>query len=189
MYSAEFLSLKEQCSLCKNCPCHTERLNTVFGKGAENASVLFVGDIPRGKDDLAGTPFSGKEGELLEKFLILAGLSTRENVFITNILKCRPENENDINDAHLDLCMEHLRNQVRIIKPKIILCFGERTAKKMIDPSFSLRQSHGSFIKKGKLFFLATYHPIEALRSEAKRLDFLADMQALREAAQNAGII
>ncbi len=188
MYSAVFESIKDECTLCRKCPFYEDRLNIVFGEGSENADILFVGDFPRGKDDLKGLPFTGKEGEVFRKFLSLCDMS-EDNVFITDILKCRPEDGVLPEDSHYDACMEHLRSQVRFIKPKIIVCLGEGTAKKMIDPSFDLRKSHGKFIKKGKLFFLGAYHPSEIINDEKKRITFLADFQTLREGARNAGII
>lgn len=187
MYSADFDRIKDECMLCKKCPFYEERLNTVFGEGSEEADIMFVSDYPRGRDDLKGIPFSGREGDFFRKFLILCDID-KEKYFLTNILKCRPDDEIPDN-RHYDACMEHLRSQVRFIKPKIIVCLGETAAKKMIDPSFTLRKEHGKFIKKGKLFFLATYHPSEAVDDQSRRLSVLSDFQVLREGAENAGII
>lgn len=189
MFSADFENLKDQCTLCKKCPLCEDRLNIVFGQGNENADILFVGDAPSGKDDLKGTAFSGKEGEILNKFFFLSDIDREKDIFITNLIKCQPSEDTKPDDTQLDSCIEHLRNQVRLIKPKIIVCLGETAAKKMIDPSFSIRKSHGQFIKKGKLFFIATYHPREIIDDTEKRTDFLSDFQALREVAQNAGIL
>ncbi len=189
MYSAGFESIKDECMLCKKCPYYEERLNTVFGSGSEKADILFVGDMPRGKDDLKGIPLSGRDGEFFAKFLTLCNLDRDEDIFITNILKCRPSDEDLPDDSHYDACMEHLRSQVRFIKPKIIVCLGKTAARKMIDPAFNLDIHHGEFIKKGKLFFLATYHPSEITDDEEKRLIFLSDFQALREGAEKGGII
>lgn len=188
MYSAEFESVKDACMLCRKCPFYKERLNVVFGEGNEKADILFVGDFPRGKDDLKGLPFTGKEGELFGKFLTLCDID-KGKLFITNILKCRPSDNELPDDSHYDACMEHLRNQVRLIKPKIIVCLGEKAAKKMIDPSFDLDRDHGKFIKKGKLFFIAACHPTEITDDEDKRLQFLSDFQALREGAKKGGIL
>lgn len=179
MYSENFEKLKDECTLCRKCPLFEERLNIVFGQGNENADILIVSDFPRDKDDLKGIPLSAKDGEILDNFLFLCDLS-REDIFITDIVKCRPE-ENGVTDREMDICIEHLRNQVRHIKPKIILCLGEKASKKMIDPSFDLRKNHGQFIKKGKLYFMATLHPEEILHSEENRLVMLSDFQALRK--------
>ncbi len=189
MYSAVFESIKDRCALCRQCPLHEERLNIVFGTGAEDADILFVGDMPRGKDDIKGLPLTGKEGELFEKFLTLCDMDAEKNVFITNILKCRPAVYDVPDDSCYEACMEHLRCQVRHIKPKIIVCLGSEAAKRMIDPAFNIDKRHGSFIKKGKLFFIATYHPSEIIDNEDKRLSFLSDFQKLRESAAQGGII
>lgn len=188
MYSADFERIKDGCTLCKKCPLYSERLNIVFGEGSEKADILFVGDFPRGKDDLKGMPFTGKEGEILRKFFTLCDID-REKAFFTVILKCRP-GENEAPDSSCyDACMEHLRSQVRFIKPKIIVCLGEAAAKRMIDPAFNTAKEHGKFIKKGKLFFLATCHPSEITDDEEKRTAFLGDFQTLREGAKGAGIL
>ncbi len=188
MYSADFEYLKDQCTLCKKCPLCEERLNIVFGQGNENADILFVGDYPSGKDDLKGIAFSGKDGEILRKFFTLTDIDEEKDIFLTNLIKCQPPEDTLPTEEQLNICIEHLRNQVRNIKPKIIVCLGETAARKMIDSAFILRKSHGQFIKKGKLFFLATYHPREITDSTEKRTDFLSDFQALRDAAINAGI-
>lgn len=187
MYSPDFEYIKGTCTLCKKCPLYEDRLNIVFGQGNEKADILFVGDYPFGKDDLKGIAFSGKEGEILEKFFILCDIDKNKDVFITDILKCQPAEKPD--DSCFGLCMEHLRAQVRFIKPKIIVCLGETSAKKMIDPDFSLSESHGKFIKKGKLYFLATFNPREIVENTEKRTLFLSDFQSLREAAKKAGIL
>ncbi len=189
MYSAEFESIKDQCTLCKKCPFYEERLNVVFGCGNEKADILFVGDAPRGKDDLKGMTLTGKEGEAFDKFLTLCDIDKEKDIFLTNILKCRPADGEIPDDSHYETCMEHLRNQVRFIKPKIIVCLGKTAAKKMIGSAFDLDREHGNFIKKGKFFFLATYHPTEITDNENKRIAFLSDFQALREGAKNGGII
>ncbi len=189
MYSAAFESLKDECTLCKKCPYHEERLNIVFGEGCEQADILFVGDMPRGRDDLTGEPLTGKSGEVFRKFLTLCDIDEKKDIFLTNILKCRPEDGEIPDDSSYDACMEYLRSQVRLIKPKIIVCLGKAAAKKMIDPAFDLDRSHGSFIKKGKLFFLATYHPAEITDNESKRLAFLSDFQTLRETAKKGNLL
>lgn len=189
MYSAEFESIKDGCALCKACPFHEERLNIVFGAGAEDADILFVGDMPRGRDDLKGKPLTGRAGEIFADFLSLCDMDAEKDIFLTNILKCRPVDGEIPDDSHYDACMEHLRSQVRHIKPKIIVCLGKAAAQKMIDPSFDLVRSRGKFIKKGKLFFLATYHPSEIIDNEDKRVAFLEDFQNLREGAKQGGII
>ena len=188
MYSAGFESIKDECTLCKKCSYYEERLNIVFGEGSEEAEILFVGDFPRGKDDLKGMPFTGREGEILRKLFILCDMD-EEKYFLTNILKCRPADGEEPDDGRYDCCMEHLRSQVRHVKPKIIVCLGENAAKRMIDPSFDILKDRGNFIKKGKLFFLATYHPSETVDDENKRVKLLSDFQLLRETAQKGNLL
>ncbi|MBR5437690.1 MAG: uracil-DNA glycosylase [Clostridia bacterium] len=189
MYSAEFEKIKDECTLCKKCQFHEDRLNIVFGCGNERADILFVGDAPRGRDDLKGTPLSGRSGECFGKFLTLFDLDGDRDIFLTNILKCRPSDEEIPDNTHFDACMEHLRNQVRFMKPKIIVCLGETAAKKMIAPDLLLRRKHGKIIKKGKLFFLATYHPAEITDDEDKRVAFLSDFTVLHQWLKESGIL
>ena len=188
MYSAEFEKIKDECTVCRKCPFHRERLNIVFGEGNEKADILFVSDFPRGKDDLKGMSFTGREGEIFRKFLSLCDIK-EENYFLTGILKCRPADGEAPDTDHYDACMEHLRSQVRFIKPKIIVCLGENAAKRMIEPDFSLTKDHGKFIKKGKLFFIGTYHPTEIADDESKRIQLLSDFQALRETAKKGNLL
>lgn len=188
LYSADFEYIRDNCTLCKKCPLYAERLNIVFGQGNEKADILILGDFPTGKDDLQGVAFSGKEGEMLERFFTLCDIDAEKDIFVTDIIKCQPEEGSIPEDAHFDLCLEHLRNQVRMIKPKIIVCLGEITAKKMIDPSFNMSADHGKFIKKGKLFFIASYHPREIIEDINKRDIFLGDFQVLRETVKKTGI-
>ena len=115
--------LKKACAECQRCELCKTRTNCVFGTGNENADILFVGEAPGEKEDLSGTPFVGRAGQLLDKFLFAVDIP-RESVYIANILKCRPPKNRDPKPEEEDACMDYLSEQVRLIKPKMIVCLG-----------------------------------------------------------------
>ncbi len=181
MYSAAFEEIRDRCVLCEKCELSKSREHTLFGCGSENARLLFVFDSAKEKDGVKGIPFSSESGRILDNFFTLMSLDKRKDVFITPIVKCAALKGSAPTQQQMEECMPYLRDQVRHIKPNIIVCLGEAAAKKMIDAAFSLKANHGRFIKKGKLYFMGTYSPYELGSDVDKRLAFLEDMQGLRE--------
>jgi DNA polymerase len=151
----------------------------VFGTGNVNADILFVGEAPGDNEDKTGTPFVGRAGQLLDKFLFAVDID-RENVYIANILKCRPPKNRDPLPAEEDACIEFLRRQVRLINPKIIVCLGRISAMRLIKPDFKITVEHGKWFKKGNFLITAVYHPALLLRDPRKKEDMLADMKAIK---------
>ena len=176
-----FEQLKKDCSNCKNCPLGETRTNLVFGAGNENADILFVGEGPGENEDLQGEPFVGKAGKLLDKYLEVIGLSRQKNVYIANIVKCRPPQNRDPKDEEQEACINWLREQTKLLKPKIIVCLGRIAATRLISPDFKVTRQHGEFIKKGNLLFMCTFHPAALLRNPLNKPDALSDFQALRD--------
>lgn len=176
-----FEDLRSDCLKCKNCPLATTRKNVVFGVGNENADILFVGEGPGANEDIQGEPFVGKAGQLLDKYLEVIGLSRKKNIYIANIVKCRPPENRDPEPAEQEACIEWLRCQTRLIKPKIIVCLGRIAAQKLISEDFRITRQHGEFIKKGNIVFTATYHPAALLRNPSNKADTLSDFQKLRD--------
>ena len=172
--------LKKKCESCQRCPLHETRTNCVFGVGSENATLMFVGEAPGEKEDLSGVPFVGRAGQLLDKFLEAVGIS-REDVYIANILKCRPPKNRDPKPEEEAECIDFLREQVAIINPKIIVCLGRISAMKLIKPDFKITQEHGTWFKKGNYLMTAVYHPAALLRDPRKKEDMLLDMQKIKE--------
>ncbi len=164
----------EKCSLCKT------RTNVVAGSGNPCADIMFVGEAPGQYEDLQGKPFVGKSGQLLDKYLSDIGLS-RKDIFIANILKCRPPQNRDPEPQEQDLCMPYLRAQYKIIKPKIIVCLGRISAQRLISPNFRITSQHGTFIKKGDCLFTATYHPSAILRFPERDIEARADFEKIRQ--------
>ena len=126
-----FTELKEDCLKCEKCPLAPTRTQVVFGVGNENADILFVGEGPGENEDLQGEPFVGKAGQLLDKYLQVIDLDRKKNIYIANIVKCRPPKNRDPEATEQDSCIEWLRCQTRLIKPKIIVCLGRISAQKV----------------------------------------------------------
>ena len=176
-----FTELRKDCFACKKCALGSTRTNLVFGVGNETADILFVGEGPGENEDLQGEPFVGKAGKLLDKYLEVIGLDRNKNVYIANIVKCRPPQNRDPQEDEQEACINWLREQTKLIKPKIIVCLGRIAAQRLISPDFRVTKEHGQFIKKGNILFMGTFHPAALLRNEAQKADALSDFQNLRE--------
>ena len=172
--------LYEDCCDCTACALSELRTNCVFGVGNENADILFVGEAPGEKEDLSGTPFVGRAGQLLDKMLYAVDIK-REDVYIANILKCRPPKNRDPLPAEEDACIGYLREQVALINPKVIVCLGRISAMRLIKPDFKITQEHGQWFKKGNYLMTAVYHPAALLRDPRKKEDMLEDMKKIKE--------
>lgn len=188
MTNEELLSeLYSKCKACTGCSLHKTRTNCVFGKGNPNAKVMFVGEAPGENEDLQGIPFVGRAGQLLDKFFIAAGLS-KEDVYIANILKCRPPKNRDPLPEEEAVCMDHLREQVRIIKPHMIVCLGRIAAQMLIDPNYKITKEHGTWVKRGNFLITAVYHPALLLRDPRKNEEMLRDLVAIKEQIERMGL-
>lgn len=172
--------LRADCERCTACELCKTRTNCVFGTGNENADVLFVGEAPGDNEDKTGIPFVGRAGKLLDQYLFAVDIP-RENVYIANILKCRPPKNRDPLPAEEDACIEFLRRQVRLINPKVIVCLGRISAMRLIKPDFKITKEHGVWFKKGNFYITAVYHPALLLRDPHKKEEMLEDMKAIKE--------
>ena len=172
--------LYEKCAACHGCALGETRTNCVFGVGNPNADLMFVGEAPGEQEDLSGTPFVGRAGQLLDKFLYAVDIP-REDVYIANILKCRPPKNRDPLPAEEDACIGYLREQVRLIRPKIIVCLGRISAMRLIKPDFKITKEHGQWFEKGQFLMTAVYHPALLLRDPRRKEEMLVDMKAIKE--------
>lgn len=178
--------LERRCMACQSCGlCHT-RHNVVFGVGPRDADVMFIGEGPGEQEDLKGEPFVGPAGKLLDDMLSIIDLS-RENVYIANIVKCRPPRNRDPLETEQDACIGYLRSQVALIQPKIIVCLGRIAAKRLLDPDFRITREHGSWVEKNGVWVSATYHPSALLRDVSKRPDAFDDLLSIREKIRQVG--
>ena len=178
--SVTWEELERACTSCHKCPLGDTRTNIVIGTGNRNADIMFVGEAPGADEDKTGIPFVGAAGKHLDRFFEAVGIE-REDVYIANILKCRPPNNRDPLPEEQDICMDYLRCQVRLIKPKIIVCLGRISAMRLISPDFRITKQHGQFFKKGDFHICAVYHPSALLRDPSKNEDMYKDMKAIKE--------
>lgn len=180
--------LKGECAVCTRCGLCETRHNVVFGVGNENADILFVGEGPGEQEDLRGEPFVGPAGKLLDDMLSIIDLYRQENCYICNIVKCRPPHNRDPLETEQEACIGYLRNQVALVKPKMIVCLGRIAAKRLIDPEFRITRQHGQWVEKGGLWMTAIYHPSALLRDVSKRPETFDDLISIREKARQVEI-
>lgn len=174
-------NLKNECLLCTKCELCKQRTNVVFGAGNRNAEVMFIGEGPGQQEDLLAEPFVGKSGKLLDSMLAKIDLYRTKNIYIANMVKCRPPQNRDPLPQEQDACIDWLRNQVMLIKPKIIVAVGRIAAMKIIDPSIKITKQHGVFYKKKKIWMMPTIHPASLLRNSAQKELVEEDLQNLKQ--------
>lgn len=172
--------LEQACKQCQSCRLCSTRNNVVFGVGNRNTEVLFIGEGPGEQEDLQGEPFVGPAGKLLDDMLSIIDLD-RQNCYIANIVKCRPPRNRDPQEDEQEACIGYLRNQVALIRPKIIVCLGRIAAKKIIDPEFRISREHGTWRQRNGIWMTAIYHPSALLRDVTKRPETFRDLLNLRE--------
>ncbi|MGN0517401.1 MAG: uracil-DNA glycosylase family protein [Acutalibacteraceae bacterium] len=173
--------LNFKCLLCEKCELAKTRSNVVFGVGNKDAEVLFIGEGPGENEDLQGEPFVGRGGKLLDKMLNAVDLYREKNIYIANIVKCRPPHNRDPLQQEQDACIDWLRNQVALINPKIIVCLGRISAMKLIKPDFKVTKEHGMFFEKNGVFMMGTFHPAAILRNPNQKPAAFEDFLHLRD--------
>ena len=179
--------LKDTCLACQGCDLCRTRTNVVFGVGNPDADIMFVGEGPGEQEDLKGEPFVGPAGKLLDDMLSIIDLSRNENCYIANIVKCRPPRNRDPLDTEQEACIGYLRNQVALIRPKIIVCLGRISATRLIRPDFRITREHGQWVEKNGIWMTAIYHPSALLRDVSKRPETFDDLISIREKIREVG--
>ena len=179
-------NLERTCKNCTRCGLCETRHNVVFGVGSRQADVMFVGEGPGEQEDLQGEPFVGAAGHLLDDMMSIIDLN-RKNCYIANIVKCRPPRNRDPLETEQDACIDYLRNQVALIRPKIIVCLGRVAAKRLIDPEYRITRQHGTWVEKGGIWMTAIYHPSALLRDVSKRPETFDDLLQLRDKITEIG--
>lgn len=175
--------LEQSCLKCYKCALSAGRHNVVFGVGNRNADILFIGEGPGEQEDLLGEPFVGPAGKLLDDMLSIIDLN-RSNVYIANIVKCRPPHNRDPFDVEQDACIDFLRRQVALIQPKIVVCLGRIAAKRIIDSEYRITREHGTWIYDKGIWMTAIYHPSALLRDLSKRPETFDDLLNIRKKLQ-----
>ena len=166
-----------KCELCKN------RTNVVFGVGNPDADLMFVGEAPGYYEDVQGEPFVGKAGQLLTKIIESIGMK-RGDVYIANILKCRPPDNRNPSANEIVMCSPHLIRQIEIIRPKIICALGTFAAQTLLDTKDTIGKLRGRFFEYQSTKFLATYHPAYLLRNPDDKKKVWADIKKVRDFLQ-----
>ena len=176
-----FEELKADCLNCRKCGLCETRHNVVFGVGNPEAKVMFVGEGPGENEDLQGEPFVGRAGKLLDLMLDAVYLSRERNIYIANIVKCRPPKNRDPQPTEQEACIGWLRNQFAIMRPKIVVCLGRIAGMKIMDPNLKITRDHGKFIDKKGTLMMATLHPAALLRNPSQKPDAFNDFLLLRD--------
>lgn len=177
----EWETLKNDCLKCTKCGLCETRTNVVFGYGNPLSEVMFIGEGPGEQEDLQGKPFVGRSGKLLDKMLAEIGLSREENIYIANIVKCRPPKNRDPLPEEQEMCIDWLRNQTALLKPKIIVAVGRIAAMKIIDDKIKITKDHGKFYKKKNILFMPTIHPAAVLRNPKQKVLVEEDFRNLKQ--------
>ncbi len=151
---------------CTRCDLCRTRTRAVPGQGARQSDLMFVGEGPGADEDLQGQAFVGRAGRLLTELLTSADIS-RESVYITNVVKCRPPGNRLPSDHEIERCLPYLRRQVSLLRPQIICTLGNTALKSLINARASISREHGQFLTKGRFLFFPTYHPAAALRQDS----------------------
>lgn len=175
----DWIQLEQACMNCTRCPLWEKRTNVVFGVGNPDADIMFIGEGPGEQEDLKGEPFVGPAGKLLDDMLSIIDLD-RDKVYIANVVKCRPPRNRDPLEEEQIACLDYLRHQVSLAKPKIIVCLGRIAATRLIRPDFKITKEHGTWTVRNGIEFTAIYHPSALLRDVTKRPETFKDLLAIR---------
>lgn len=182
--------LYTDCMNCKKCALYSARTHVVFGDGDLKSELMFVGEAPGRDEDMQGKPFVGRAGQLLNKFLEEIGLK-REDVYIANIIKCRPPENRVPLPEEAESCLPYLRNQVAIINPKIIVCLGATAMKYIMGPDMRITRDRGNWVTRKGVSLMCVFHPAALLRDASKvevtKRDFLKIKQKMDELNKAAG--
>lgn len=180
MYST--LSQLETAALgCTACRLEATRKNVVFGVGNPAARLMLIGEGPGQNEDEQGEPFVGRAGKLLDTMLLGAGFSRGENVYIANMVKCRPPENRDPEADEVAACADFLQQQIKLINPAVIVCLGRVAAQSLIDPKLLVTREHGKFILKDGIYMTATFHPAAILRNPNNKPAAFGDLLAVRD--------
>ncbi len=175
--------LEKTCQTCRKCSLSDSRNNTVFGIGNRTAEILFIGEAPGEQEDLRGEPFVGRAGKLLDNMLSVIDLN-RSNIYISNIIKCRPPSNRDPLHVEQDACIAYLYEQIALLQPKIIVCLGRIAAQKIIDKNFKISKEHGHWYECFDVPTMALYHPAALLRDPRRKPDTFLDLKELQRKIQ-----
>ena len=177
MIEKQFQRLTDKVRTCNRCGLHEHRTQAVFGTGNPFAELMVIGEGPGEEEDKQGLPFVGKSGQLLDKILGAAGFSRDENVYIANIVKCRPPANREPSPEERATCLPFLLLQIELIQPSIIILLGSTALKGLIDPEGKITQVRGKWMQWNDIQVMPTYHPSALLRNPELKKDVWDDMK------------
>lgn len=172
--------LENSIANCKKCKLCQNRTNIVFGIGNKNADIMLIGEGPGADEDKQGIPFVGKAGQLMNKAFEGLGID-RGKVYIANIVKCRPPANRVPENDETEECLNYLRNQVILVKPKIIVLLGNTALKNILGKEYSITAVRGKWIEHKGILYMPTWHPAALLRDETKKIEFWKDLKQVVE--------
>lgn len=172
-------SIKD-CNKCKLCK---TRNNIVFGEGNKQARIMFIGEGPGADEDREGLPFVGKAGQLMNKAFQGLGIN-RSEVYIANIVKCRPPANRVPEEGEANSCLNYLRNQVMLVKPKIIVLLGSTALKNILGKEYGITACRGKWVSQKDIWYMPTWHPAALLRDESKKVEFWKDLKEVTKKYQ-----
>ena len=178
MYTYE--ELKNFVDHCGRCPLAQTRNRAVMGRGSLRSPVLFIAEGPGRNEDRDGIPFTGQSGQVFDRLLREIGM-TREDVYITNIVKCHPPGNRDPKPEEQEACIPYLKYETLLLRPKMIVCLGRVAAQRIIRPDFRITREHGSFLLRKGVWLTAVYHPSAILRDDTKYPETAPDFRAIKE--------
>lgn len=171
----------DRCELCKN------RNHLIFGCGPKDCDIMVIGEGPGEEEDNKGELFIGKSGRLMQQAFIGLGID-REKLYLTNIIKCKCPNNRTPYKNEINSCLDYLRNQVILIKPKIIVLMGNVALKAILGDSYGITSARGKWIELKGIKYLPTFHPAALLRDETKKIDFWNDFELVKKECDNLNI-
>ena len=174
-----WLELEQCVKNCTKCDLCNERKNTVLGDGNFNAKVMFIGEGPGGDEDEQGLPFVGRAGQLMNEAFKAIGIK-REEVYIANIVKCRPPKNRNPYEKEIKECLDYLRNQVILVKPEIVVLLGSVALTSILGKEYSITSARGKWIEKKGIKYMPTFHPAALLRDDNKKILFYKDLKQLK---------
>ena len=176
----ELEKIEEEVTNCTKCKLCQNRNNTVFGEGNQNAKIMFIGEGPGADEDLQGLPFVGKAGKLMNQAFLGLGIK-REEVYIANIVKCRPPQNRTPENDEINACIGYLKKQIMLVKPEKIVLLGNTALKAVFGNEYSITSSRGKWIEKKGIKYMPTFHPAALLRDESKKNEFWQDLKKVLE--------
>lgn len=184
IYNGGWEEMERDVARCRRCRLCEGRANPALGEGNRNAVAMLVGEGPGREEDLQGRPFVGPAGQLFDRMLAAIGVP-RDELYITNVVKCRPPGNRNPADDEAEACLPYLRRQFALVRPRILVCLGAVAARYLYDPYVRISRDRGRWKERSGTMILPTYHPAALLRDESKKREAWEDFQSLRAALQS----